>query len=56
MKVKYKKHYKSEAEGHIYMDREGACTITLKGAVSMPQEELDRYGEVIAKALSKLED
>ena len=38
------------------MDKEGACTITLKGSMSMSQEELDYYGEAMAEALSKLED
>ena len=54
----YLKHYKDDAEGHIYLDKEGACTITLrgsgfKGAAAMSQDELDRYGEAMAEALNK---
>ena len=54
----YLKHYKDDAEGHIYLNKEDACTITLrglgfKGAAVMSQEELDRYGEVMAEALNK---
>ena len=54
----YLKHYKDDAEGHIYLNKEGACTITLrglgfKGAAVMSQDELDRYGEVMAEALNK---
>ena len=52
----YLKHYKDAAEGHIYLDKQGflgACTITLKGAVAMSQDELDYYGKVMAEALNK---
>jgi len=49
----YKKHGYDHAEGHIYLDKEGACTITLEGAASMTQEELDSYGEIMAEALNK---
>jgi hypothetical protein len=50
----YKKHYHNDyAEGHIYLDKEGACTITLEGAASMSQDELDKYGEIMAEALNK---
>tara|TARA_Y100000310_G_scaffold339796_1_gene433599 strand:- start:489 stop:677 length:189 start_codon:yes stop_codon:yes gene_type:complete len=49
----YKKHGYDHAEGHIYLDKEGACTITLEGAASMSQEELDSYGEIMAEALNK---
>ena len=55
----YKKHHKDSPEGHIYLDKEGACTITVRatisldGAASMPQEELDKYGEIMAEALNK---
>ena len=49
----YKTHYKvGEPEGHIYLDKQGACTITLTGAASMPQHELDHYGRIMADALS----
>ena len=49
----YLKHYRDNAEGHIYLDKEGACTIQLTGAVAMSQDELDRYGKVMAEALNK---
>ena len=56
----YKKHYHDDyAEGHIYLDKEGACTITVRatisldGAAAMSQEELDSYGEIMAEALNK---
>ena len=49
----YQKHYNDYPEGHIYLDKEGACTITLEGAASMSQDELDKYGEIMAEALNK---
>ena len=49
----YLKHYKDDAEGHIYLNKSGACTITLKGAAAMSQDELDRYGEAMAEALNR---
>lgn len=50
----YSTHYNGQqAEGHIYLDKEGACTITLTPALTMPQHELDRYGEIMAKALNR---
>ena len=50
----YKPHYKAgEPEGHIYLDKEGACTITLSGAASMRQDELDRYAAIMTEALNK---
>ena len=48
----YKKHGYDHAEGHIYLDKEGACTITLEGAASMAQDELDLYGNIMAKAIN----
>ena len=49
----YKKHYHDDyAEGHIYLDKKGACTITLEGAASMSQDELDKYGEIMAEGLN----
>tara|TARA_Y100000593_G_scaffold51290_1_gene96482 strand:- start:77 stop:250 length:174 start_codon:yes stop_codon:yes gene_type:complete len=56
MKVTYRKHHRDNPEAHLFLDKEGACTITLKGSMSMSQEELDYYGEAMAEALSKLED
>ena len=49
----YTKHHRDSPEGHIYLDKEGACTITLEGAASMSQDELDKYGEIMAEALNK---
>ncbi|HAT64540.1 MAG TPA: hypothetical protein DCS66_08045 [Flavobacteriaceae bacterium] len=49
----YTKHHKDNAEGHIYLDKSGACTITLKGAAAMSQNELDHYGTIMAEALNK---
>ena len=49
----YLKHYRDNAEGHIYLDKEGSCTIKLTGAAAMSQDELDRYGEAMAEALNK---
>ena len=49
----YHRHHGDDPEGHIYLDKEGACTITLEGAASMSQDELDKYGEIMAEALNK---
>ena len=51
----YHKHFLdiTQAEGHIYLDKEGACTITLTGAASMSQDELDHYGRIMAEALNR---
>ena len=51
--AKYTNHHKDYSEGHIFLDKDGACTITLTGAAAMTQEELDYYGELFAKALNK---
>ena len=48
----YSKHHKDYAEGHIFLKKEGACTITLTGAASMSQKELDDFGKIIVKALN----
>jgi len=53
MKFTYSRHYREHAEGHIYIDKPGACTVTLTGAASMPQEELDELAELIVKLLNK---
>ena len=52
----YGKHYQDFAEGHVFLDKEGACTITLTGAASMSQEELDKYAEIMTKALNQNKD
>ena len=49
----YSPHYKTYAEGSIFIDKEGACTITLTGAASMSQKELDVYGALFAEALNE---
>lgn len=53
-KAKYSPHHREHAEGHIFLDKEGACTITLTGAASMTQAELDRYGKACARAVASL--
>ncbi len=52
MKYSYRPHYYSHAEGHIYIDKPGPCTITLTGAASMEQAELDELGELIVRLLN----
>jgi hypothetical protein len=55
----YSPHYKTNAEGHLFLNKNGACTITLTGAASMPQEELNEFGKLIAAApelLASLKD
>ena len=48
----YHKHYRPDSpQGHIFLDKEGACTIHLHGAAAMSQDELDHYGKVMASAL-----
>ena len=51
--AKYTNHYKDHSEGHIFLEKDGACTITLTGAASMTQDELDYYGELFTKALNE---
>lgn len=50
MKMVYSKHYRDDAQGHIFIEKEGACTVHLTGAAAMPQKELDQYGELFAKS------
>lgn len=47
----YSRHYFHDARGHVYIDKPGACTITLVGAADMTQTELDHYGELFASAI-----
>ena len=54
MKIEYHRHYRPDAEGHIFLDKKGACTIALTGAAAMTQEELDFYGEIMAVALNNM--
>lgn len=53
MIVKYTRHHFEHPEGHIFLGKPGACTITLQGASAMPQDELDEYGQIMAEALGK---
>lgn len=48
----YKPHCFDNSEGHIFLDKDGACTITLTGAASMSQAELDYYGDLFTNALN----
>jgi hypothetical protein len=51
--VTYHGHYFDDrVEGHLYIEKEGACTITLTGAASMTQTELNEWGRRIAHILS----
>ena len=54
-KYVYNGHFKDYSEGHIFIEKEGACTITLTGAASMSQKELDDFGNKIAELLNKNE-
>jgi len=49
----YTKHHRDGPEGHIYLDKEGACTITLEGAASMTQDELDAFAEHMVEGLNR---
>ena len=51
----YNRHYKDTAEGHIFLQKRGACTITLEGAMAMTQKELDKFAEIMVKALNEHE-
>ncbi len=51
--TKYTPHHFDHAEGHIFLRKKGACTVTLTGAASMPQSELDDIGAVCAEALKQ---
>ncbi|MBB3752564.1 hypothetical protein FHT44_005076 [Mycolicibacterium sp. BK634] len=50
--AKYSRHYRDHAEGHVFIDKPGACTVQLTGAASMAQSELDGYGELLARAIT----
>jgi hypothetical protein len=52
-KFSYSPHNFEHAEGHIYIDKPGACTITLTGAHLMEQKELDDLAEYIVRLLNK---
>lgn len=51
---KFTGHHRDEAEGHIFLGhaKDGACTITLTGAASMSQEELNELGELIVSSVN----
>ena len=46
-KYTYNGHYKTHSEGHIFIKKEGACTITLTGAAIMTHLVLNEFGEKI---------
>ena len=48
MVASYKEHYRDYAEGHIFLDKEGASTITLTGASAMSQKELNKWGQLFS--------
>lgn len=50
-KVVYSPHHGVYAEGHIFIDKKGACTITLTGAASMKQRELNALAERMVAGL-----
>ena len=50
MKMTYTPHYKDQPEGHIFIKKSGACTITLTGAAAMTQDELNKFGKLFANA------
>ena len=54
MKASYRKHHRADPEGHIFIEKPGAVTITLKGAAAMTQAELDFYGEIFAEAIRNM--
>ena len=49
----YSRHYKDTAEGHIFLQKKGACTITLEGAMAMTQKELDKFAKIMVNALNE---
>ena len=53
MKANYNPCFREGAEGYLFLghQKKGAVTISLVGAASMPQAELDHYGEIFAEAL-----
>lgn len=53
---KYTPHHFDENEGHLFFEgvEEGPCTINLKGAVAMSQEELNIHGRLIAQSPAML--
>jgi len=50
-KAVYRPHHFDRPDGHIFLDKEGACMIHISGAASMSQEELNYYGEIMAEAI-----
>lgn len=51
MIARYSRHYRDTAQGSVFIDKPGACTIQLTGAASMTQDELDHYGQLLADAI-----
>ena len=54
MKVRYTPHHRVDAQGHLYIDKPGACCINLRGAAAMSQEELNFWAGLMAERLSNL--
>lgn len=54
MKVVYSPHFRNDAQGHIYLDKPGACTVNLSGSNAMSQAELDFYAGIMAQALKDM--
>lgn len=50
----YRSHFKDDAQGHIFIEKEGACTIGLTGASSMTQKELNFYGELFSNSINTM--
>jgi hypothetical protein len=48
----YSPHYRETSQGHLYIKKEGACTIQLEGAYAMSQEELDKFGKLIVDSVN----
>jgi len=50
--AKYTRHHGDHPAGHIYLDKPDSCTITLTGAASMPQHELDAFATHMVNGLN----
>ncbi len=50
LRMEYTQHYKEESQGSIFIEKSGACNITLTGASGMSQNELNEYGKLFANA------
>jgi len=50
----YNPHHRQNAEGHIYIEKNGCVTIGLMGASAMTQQELNFFGGIFAAALCRM--